>query len=244
MEITGMDRFKNRFRLESLHFVPGVLFLVCTGCTQTTYRDYWRDAQLAMIRGDYYAARTFLDECERRRPRRVENLHDQGVCCMMISRDKFTQMNHAAAMRELDHGLAYFTSAIDDVPGHQASSEGKNRTLELKGQYEAALEQAEWTLKFVGPSARQYLFLARELEERGDKDGALLRYRQAISAEPGNPEPYSAMARFLLRERDEPGAIQHLREAYRLNPRDAWVAEQLTIRGVLPVVQTGRATAP
>jgi tetratricopeptide (TPR) repeat protein len=221
-----------------------LLWIATAGCTQQTYREYWLDAQRALAREDYGTARILLTECERRRPRRVENLHDQGVCSMMIAIDKFEQMNAAAAMRELDRAVAYFSSAIDDTPGHQASLEGKNRALELKGQFDEALKQAEWSLKFIGPSSRQFLFLARELEERGDKDGALLRYRQAIAAEPRNADAQVAMAKFLLREGNEPGAIHYLQQAHRLNPRDPWVTEQLTSRGVLPVVPAAGAGAP
>lgn len=235
-----MERFRQFFGSAA----ASLLLAAATGCTQVTYREYWRDAQLAMIRGDYGAARTFLGECERMRPRRVENLHDQGVCSMMIAKAKFEEMNPAAAKRELDRALGYFDSAIDDVPGHQASLEGKNRALELKGQFDAALAHAEWTLTFVGPSARQYLFLARELDERGDKDGALLRYRQAVAAEPNNAAAHVAIAQFLIREGDEPAAIPHLQEAHRLNPRDAWVSDQLASRGVLPVVPAKSAASP
>jgi tetratricopeptide (TPR) repeat protein len=210
------------------------------GCAPTYY-EFWRDGQQALLRGDYAQARAFLIECERRRPRQVENLHDLGVCGMMIARDKFEQMNYAAAQRELDQSIEYFTSAIEDVPGHQPSLEGKNRALELKGQFDEALQHAEWTVAFVGPSARQYVFLAREMEERGDKDAALTRYRQAVAMEPNNKEGHVALARFLIREHHEPAAIPHLQEAHRLDPKDAWVTEQLVSRGVLPRVASGTA---
>lgn len=233
---------RSKLLKRSLPFL--LLSVAVAGCTQQTYREYWLDAQRALAREDYGTARILLTECERRRPRRVENLHDQGVCSMMIAIEKFEQMNAAAAMRELDRAVAYFDSAIDDTPGHQASLEGKSRALELKGQFDEALKQAEWSLKFIGPSARQFLFLARELEKRGDKDGALLRYRQAIAAEPRSPEAQVAMAQFLLREGNEPGAVHHLQQAHRLNPRDPWVTEQLTRRGVLPVVPAAGTGSP
>jgi tetratricopeptide (TPR) repeat protein len=210
-----------------------VAWLGFVGGCGPTYHDYWRDAQNAMLQGSYGPARYFLDECERRKPRRVENLHDMGVCSMMIAKEKFEQMNHAAAMRELDRAIAYFESAIDDVPGHQASLEGKNRALELKGQFDEALKHAEWAVKFVGPSARQFIFLGRELEERGDRDSAFLRYRQAVAMEPENADAHVAMAEFLLRVKNEEGAVHHLQEAHRLNPKDRWVADQLGARGML-----------
>ena len=219
------------------------IILLGSGCGPT-YHEYWRDAQFAMMDGKYGPARDFLVQCERRRPRNVENLHDLGVCSMMIAEEKFKQMNHAAAMRELDRSIAYFNSALDDTPDYQVSIEGKNRALELKGQFEDALKQAEWTAKYVGPSAREYIFLARELEERGDKDGALLRYRQAVTMEPKNIEGYVAMAQFLIRERNEPEAVRYLQEAHTINPRDEWVVEQLNKRGMLPIVPARTAAVP
>lgn len=163
---------------------------------------------------------------------------------MMIAKEKFEQMNHAAAMRELDRALAYFTSALDDIPDHQPSIEGKNRALELKGQFEDALRQAEWTATFVGPSAKEFIFLARELEERGDKDAALVRYRQAVNMEPRNSEGYAAIAAFLIREGNEPEAIRYLEQGQNLRPRDPWITEQLIKRGVQPAVPTRTISTP
>jgi tetratricopeptide (TPR) repeat protein len=227
-------------QVSALALLTGGLSL---GCAHgPTYNDHWNDAQQALLQGEYGPARTFLEECERVRPRRIETMHDMGVCSMMIAREKFEQMNHAAAMRELDRAIACFDSAIDDVPGHQASLEGKNRALELKGQFQEALKHTEWAATFVGPSARQYIFLARELDERGDKDAALLRYQQAISMEPDNAEPHVAIAQFYLRTKNEPAAIRHLQAAYDLNPKDAWVHEQLSSRGALPqMIRTTKA---
>ena len=110
-------------------------------------------------------------------PEDAHNLHDLGVCSMVLARDQFRRRNFPAAMREVDQAIEYYARSINAHPGFQASLEGKNRALELKGQFEQALQQAEWAREFVGPSARQQVFLARELEERGDMDGALLRYR-------------------------------------------------------------------
>ena len=143
-------------------------------------------------------------------------------------------MNHAAAMRELDAAIAYYTQAMDVHPGDQASIEGKNIALELKGQFDEALDHAEWAAEFVGPSAKQYIFLAKELEQRGDVDGALLRYRQAVAMELDNPEAHIAFAKFLLRQDNERMAVHHLQQAYRLNPLDEWVLDQLTARSALP----------
>jgi tetratricopeptide (TPR) repeat protein len=187
-----------------------------------------------MARGAYGPARVFLRQADDMRPRNPDNLHDLAVCSVMLARDKFDQGNYAAAMRELDEAVAFYSTAIDVYPGHQASIEGKSVALKLKGQFEEAMKHAEWAAEFVGPSARQYILLARDLEATGDKEGALLRYRQAVAVEPRNPEAHTEIAKFLLENHNEPAAVQHLQMAYRLNPRAAWVVDELTSRGALP----------
>ena len=209
------------------------ILLPLAGCGPS-YRDNWRDAQEALVRSNYGPARYFLAECNRRKPRQVEVLHDLGVCSVFIAREKFSRTNHPAAMRELDRAIGYFSSAIDEHPGHFASMEGLNVALELKGQFDEALGRAEWAAEFVGPSARQYVFLARELEERGDQDDALLRYRQAVAMEPDNATAHAAFAKFLLRVPNEAAAVHHLLAAYKIDPNDPWVLEELSAQEALP----------
>ena len=203
------------------------------------YRDLRREGQRAALEGMHGPACYFFKEAEKVYPRNVANLHDLGACSVMLARQKFEQRAHAAAMRELDAASAYYSQAIEVHPGHQAAIEGKSVTLELKGQFDKALEHAEWAAEFVGPSARQYVFLGKELEERGDVDGAQLRYRQAVAMEPANPEGHVAFARFLLRQNKERVAVYHLQAAYRLNPLNEWVVDQLAIRSALPVLTSG-----
>jgi len=214
-----------------------------TGCGPT-YRQLRHQGQQALLDGAYGPARMFFVQADQRKPRQVDNLHDLGACSVMLARERLAQMNHAAAMRELDDAIAYYDRAIDTHPGFQAAIEGKSVALKLKGEMDKALEHAEWAARTVGPSARQFLFLARELEERGDTDAALLRYRQAVAVEPRNPEPHRAMAQFLLTHGNEPAAVAHLRIAYRLDPSDRWVMEQLARRSALPVLAPEQSAKP
>ena len=163
-----------RFRYPCVAVAAGLSVMPLVGCGPG-YRELRRHGQLAMLDGAIGPACIFFKQADEHKPREVENLHDLGACSILLAKEKFQQMNHAAAMREVDAAVAYFTAAIDAQPGHQASLEGKNIALELKGQFDEALKHAEWAAEFVGPSARQYVFLAQELEERGDRDGALLR---------------------------------------------------------------------
>jgi tetratricopeptide (TPR) repeat protein len=198
------------------------------------YREMRHDGQTAMLDGAYGSACVLFKQAAERKPRDVDNLYDLGTCSMMQARENFREINHAAAMRDVDAAIAYYGAAIDVRPGHQASLEGKNTALELKGQFDEALQHAEWVAEFVGPSAKQYVYLAREHEERGDDDSALLRYRQAVAVETDSPLAHRAIAKFLLRNNNEPAAVHHLQAAYRLDPKDKWVFDELVARGAVP----------
>lgn len=228
-----MREFPQRVR-RCLPMLGMLLIASLLGACSPSHYQLRREGQKAMLDGGYGAARVFFLQAEERKPRNVENLHDLGACSVMLARQKFEQRNHAAAMRELDSAIGYYTEAIDTHPGHQASIEGKNLALEMKGRFDEALAHAQWAVRFVGPSARQYVFLARELEERGDMDGALLRYKQAVAVEPENFDAHTLFAKFLLRHENEPAAIHHLQAAYKLNPLDEWVIDELARRSALP----------
>jgi tetratricopeptide (TPR) repeat protein len=213
MENQVMDRRKLRPILYRSAFFG--LMVILSGCsTGPSYDQLRRDGQRAMIEGQYGPARYLLQQAERKSHRlRVENLHDLGVAHVMVAKERFAQMNSAAAFRELDAAIDYYSRGVEAHPGHQACLEGKNIALELKGQFEEALQHAQWAAEFVGPSARQQIFLASELEERGDFDGAMLRYQQAVAMEPRNPDAHYAIAEFFSRHNQESGAAHHYQQA-------------------------------
>lgn len=207
------------------------IITLVTGC-EAHYPTLRREGQMAMLDGQYGPARYLLLNADNKAHRKVETLHDLGVCSVMVAKQKFRERNQAAAFRELDNAVAYYRRAIDDVPGHQASLEGLNIALELKGQFEAALNHAFWTAEFVGPSAKQFIFLGNELEQRGDFDGAMLRFRQAVTMEPRNANAHVAMAKFLIRHDKRDAAEDYLVEASILDPNNPWVREQLASSGL------------
>ncbi len=172
-----------------------------------------------MLQGDYRGARALFWRAHELVPEDPPNLHDLGDCCMYFAREQFAQRNPSAALRELDQAIAYYQRAVDAAPGFQAALLGKNNALELKGRYEEAVRLAEWAVEFVGPSARQQMFLAEEMEERGDQDAALLRLRQAVAMEPNNPAAHEALGELYLRLERRDLARAHLRRANALDPR-------------------------
>lgn len=210
----------------------GLMLTVLFGGCGPGYQEMRLDGQRAMVAGDYRMARIYFQQADERAHRRADNLHDLGVCSLMIAKEKFDEFNYPAALREVDNALRYYSWAINELPGYQPALEGKNIALELKGRFEQALKHTEWAVQFVGPSAKQYLFLATEYEERRDPDGAMLAYRQAITIEPNNAEARRAFARFLFNNgRDALGAEQ-LQAAYRIDPTNEWVNTQLAQRGM------------
>lgn len=210
----------------------GTLFLASAGCTpQPTFKDLRLAGQQQVLEHNMGAARRLFEDAHQLVPEDAYNLHDLGVCSMVLARERFRERNYPAAMREVDQAIAYYSRSVNAHPGFQAALEGKNRALELKGQFEKALQEAEWAREFVGPSARQQIFLARELEERGDFDGAWLRYRQAVVMEPNNPTAQGELGKFLHRQNRDDEAVVYLQEAYRLNPNEPGVLSALVEMG-------------
>lgn len=240
--------------MKSVRYTHGLISfnVVILGLVSTTtlsgcgpyYPKLRIEGQQKMAAGEYGAARQLFTQAYELLPYRVANLYDLGTCSVMLARERFEQKNQAAAMRELDAAISYFSQALDVFPGHQPSIEGMSEALELKGEYDKALAKAEWAVEVVGPTADQYMFLARKLEERGDVDGALKRYRQAVAVEPKNATAQVALAKFLLRQDNEQAAIKHLQAAYRLNPSDDWVVDQLAARGAVPPLAEAQAKSP
>ncbi len=213
------------------------MVMVCVsicGCG-TTYGRLRLEGHRAMASQDYRAARAFFGEAHERKAGDAENLFDLGMVCMRYAQERSEQRNEPAALRELDQAVWYFSRAIESRPGMQSATMAKNHALELKGQYDSALGEAEWAAAFVGPSARAYMYLASELEERGDVDAALLRYRQAVAIEPHNATAHAALGRFLLRQDRTDAGIESLQQAYELDPLTPGVVESLTdLRAPLP----------
>ncbi|MFQ5491223.1 MAG: tetratricopeptide repeat protein, partial [Phycisphaerae bacterium] len=189
------------------------------GCsTRPDFRQIRQEGQQAMLDGNYRVARGLLRHGVEMVPEDPANLHDLGDCCMYFSREQFARRNVPAALREVDQAIAYYERAIGADPGYQAALMGKNSALELKGRFEKALDVAEWAAKYVGPSAMQQVFLAREMEERGDLDSAHVRLRQAVAMEPNNADAHEALGRFYHRHGQRKLAIGHLGRAYALDP--------------------------
>ncbi len=210
-------------------------FFSATGCsTAPTFEELRLAGQKQVVDHNLGVAKRLFEQAHELRPEEPYNLHDLGVCSMVLARDQFRQRNYPPAMREVDKAVEYYSRSINAHPGFQAALLGKNLALELKGQFDEALKHAEWAGEFVGPSARQQVFLAHELEERGDLDGALLRYRQAVAMEEQSPSAHAELGKFFYRQKRLDEAVEHLRTAYRLNPNEPDVQRLLRELGAAP----------
>lgn len=228
------DKSPNRRRVGPFLLLT-TLIAAQAGCSSTPdFQQIRLEGQRAMLDGNYRVARGLFRRGLEMVPEDHVNLHDLGDCCLYFSREQFARRNVPAALREVDQAIAFYHRAISADPGFQAALMGKNTALELKGQYEKAVQVAEWAVEFVGPSARQQLFLAQEMEERGDLDAAHLRFRQAVAMEPNNPEAHEALGRFYYRTGQTNLAIGHLNRASLLDPNRPRLVDLLTELGAQP----------
>ena len=217
-------RFVRRTVVGAIPPAVCAIFLSAAGCaTAPTFAELRIAGQQQVLGHNMGIAKRLFEEAHELVPEDAHNLHDLGVCSMVLAREQFHLRNEPAAMREVDQAIEYYTRAVNAHPGFQAALLGKNRALELKRQFDAALRHAEWASEFVGPSARQQMFLARELEERGDKDAALLRYHQAVAMEENNATAHAELGRFLHRQQRDDEAVLHLQAAYSFNPTEPGV---------------------
>jgi len=202
--------------------------VLAAGCApEPDSRRLRLEGQRALLDSNYGAARGLFRQAHLKDPENAFNLCQLGDCCLYFARQRFAERNAAAALREVDQAVEYYQRSINAHPGLQAALLGKNIALELKGQFQQALKVAEWAADFVGPSAREQMFLADELEQRGDLDSALLCLRQAVVMEPGNAEAHEALGRFYLRHDKRDQAIRCFRAAYYLDPSRPGPAQML-----------------
>ncbi|MEE9296774.1 MAG: tetratricopeptide repeat protein [Phycisphaerae bacterium] len=222
----------------SVMSATAILCLSTIGCGPN-FRQLRKQGQRALTEQNYAVARDCFERAYRKQPGDAENLFDMGTVHLIRGKERVADGNQPAALRELDRAIWYFSGAIESHPGMQAALVGKNQALELKGRYDQALDEAVWATAFVGPRAREQVYLARELEERGDYDAALLRYRQAVAMERDNAMAHAALGQFLHRRGNREMALVHLKTAYKLNPLEPDVAGLLTNLGQ-PLPRTTR----
>jgi len=137
------------------------------------------------------------------------------------------------ALGELNEGKGLVTDAIKFylAAADSLSKEGKKeRTLEM---YEKiiALSPSNIPLRikvseiynkegFVSEAAKQYMFIARLLDEKGESERAMEFFRRVLEAEPLNKEAIFEVSSLYEKKGDFGKALEQLKEAANLFPQD------------------------
>lgn len=197
------------------------------GCRPTPFEIERTEGNRLLQEGRYPAARNHFLTAHDMVPESADNLCDLGRCHLEIARGYLQRDDRRSAIREVDEAVDYFRRAVQSYPGYENALTGLNQAQEMRGEFSEALETTKWASQVVGPSARHQLLLANEYEQRGDADNALLAYKQAVAMEPGNPRPHYELGLFYAKLNRRQEAIEHLDQAYRLDPTQTIVADEL-----------------
>ncbi len=219
-----MIRYTTNLHLTTI-FAVAALF-VTSACT-TSFDLYHAEGVKRLEQGRFAAARGLFEEAHAMVPENADNLCDLAYCHVGTARDYLVREDRRAAVRELNHAITYYDRALRSYPGYDKAITGMNEALELRGLFAEALQTAEWASRIVGPSAKRQLYLAKEYAERGDADKALLTYKQAVAMEPANSTPYWALGMFYMQLNRREEGIANIQQAYRLDPTQTAIAEQL-----------------
>ncbi len=216
--------------------------VVLVGCGPTL-SDLHIEGVRAYRAGELARAQAIFEAVLEKHPERAETLYFMARCYHTLARGKYREDNTPGALKAVEDAIFYYSQAIEAFPGYQAALEGKNRALELKGKYQKALELAEWAKDYAGPAAERHIFLAKELLERGDYDGALNYFKQAVAMEPRNAKAHAELGRFYVRLGNNRRAIELLQRAYELNPAEPGVVRDLRRLGATPRPPLGLGTS-
>lgn len=150
-----------------------------------------------------------------------------GLNYRALAAEKLREDDLAAACRELDTAIIYFTQAIKTWPNYMEAVSSKNEALETRGKYDAALKLAERVANNNRGVSDHYIYLGNEYRERGDYDNAMRSYKIALAGNPNSSRTYAAMGKLYLKIGDQAHALDSFRKAYELNPHDSDVQDQL-----------------
>jgi tetratricopeptide (TPR) repeat protein/tRNA A-37 threonylcarbamoyl transferase component Bud32 len=112
-----------------------------------------------------------------------------------------------------DRAIAAYEQALEIEPHHPAALEHVAKLRESSGDASAAVAAIEaLAAKATTPEAKaeQWLRAAKLLEARGDKDGAIARYQQALDANPKDATASAALRGAFVARGDHNAAVQLL----------------------------------
>ncbi|TSC78899.1 MAG: hypothetical protein G01um101425_907 [Candidatus Peregrinibacteria bacterium Gr01-1014_25] len=137
-----------------------------------------------------------------------------AVCGVVIALLGF--LAHQQSLRWRDtRTLFEYTVAVE--PDAVAAHTNLGLFYAKSGDLVKARESLERSLA-IQPTGSAYIALGKIDAHEGDIPHAAERYRNAIAAEPQNPEPHFVLAEMLLNQGKRTEAIAELREVLRINP--------------------------
>jgi tetratricopeptide (TPR) repeat protein len=197
-------------------------------------QEYYEEGLREYRAGNYDAAAGMFKASLDINPEKQEAAYYLARCARRRAEQRFADGFYPGAVRELDQAIQYYDQAIEAYPGYTAAIEEKVAALELKGRYDDALETSIWAKENAGRTVEQIVNVAREYEERGDVDRALIVLRQAIAVEPDNAKGHAELGRFFMRLQRYDDALRALEHAYELDPAEPGVANDLAmLRGMV-----------
>ena len=214
-----------------VHLAAGILWLA--GC-EISPAEYHQQGLALYAHSDYIGAKAMFSAALESGREHPDSLYYLGECHRNMARAKADTDEYAAAMRHADRALLYLTQSVEAHPGHWPAARAKSTVLEMKGEYEKALEVAKWSSLHAGATARAYVDWARRLEAHRDFDEAKMRYEQAVSVEPENAWAHAQIGGFFQRLGDRRRAVAAFRMAYRISPLERGVAKALRELGAFP----------
>ncbi|UCD29229.1 MAG: tetratricopeptide repeat protein [Planctomycetota bacterium] len=221
------NKDRPHFRLPIvLSLISAVLAFVAAGCTQNI--DDLRTQGIGEFRNhQYIQSMATLRRALELKPHDAQANYYMGLNYRVIAAEKFREDNIAAACRELDTAIIYFTNTIKTWPNYMEAVASKNEALEARGKYDAALKLAQRVAQNNRGVSDHYIYLGNEYRERGDYDNALRSYKTALAINPESAKAYAAMGKLYLEIGDRALALDSFRRAYELNPYESGVNDHL-----------------
>jgi tetratricopeptide (TPR) repeat protein len=160
-------------------------------------------------------------------PNDAQSNYYMGLNYQANAARKFRDGDVAAARRELDTAIVYFTQAVKSWPNYMAAVSAKVEALELRGKYDEALAVAERVADNNRGAAAHFIYLGNEYRDRADYDNALRAYKIALSTDPNSSKAYAEMAKMYLRIGDTALASDSYQRAQEINPSEPALADYM-----------------
>lgn len=206
--------------------------LLMAGCNEVHPQIRYKDGLDDYNHGRLTEAIGNFEEAYKGQPGDAKTCYWLGRSYLDVAKNLAADDSTVAAMKYADKATYYFESTLMIAPSYLPAIEGKAQAQRIKGDYAKAIATAGDT-NMLTPTASTLIAKARAYASGGDMDMALITYKQAAVAEPGNPVALEAYGRALLVAGERGRAAEYLRRAYTIRPRADLLATLYDL-GALP----------